>query len=153
MKRALLTSGATRVMRASSAFYIAFGILISRIWSAPHLYNIRVTFAQHSHSIRNISAWHSRVITAFDTRFRKRLLRVCCPLMYCRCFALLARRKCAGPRVTFGQYCTLRIVMTSPLNWPNHVKKRIFANLFNNTGINHLISLANLKSVHSQNVW
>jgi hypothetical protein len=26
--------------------------------------------------------------------------------MYCRCRALLARRKCAGPWVTFGQYCT-----------------------------------------------
>jgi hypothetical protein len=45
-------------------------------------------------------------ITAFDTRFMTRLLRVFRPFMYCRCLALLARRKCAGPWVTFGQYCT-----------------------------------------------
>jgi hypothetical protein len=59
----------------------------------------------HSHIIRTTSAGHSRVITAFDTRFITRLLRVCRPFMYCRCLALLARRKCAGPWVTFGQYC------------------------------------------------
>jgi hypothetical protein len=45
----LLTSGATRVMRASSAFYIAF---VSRIWSAPHLYNMRAALAQHLRDIR-----------------------------------------------------------------------------------------------------
>jgi hypothetical protein len=31
------------------------------------------------------------------------LSRVCHPFMYCRCRALLACRKCAGPWVTFGQ--------------------------------------------------
>jgi hypothetical protein len=48
---------------------------------------------------------------AFDTRFMTRLLRVCRPFMYCRCFALLARRKCAGPWDTFGQYI-LYVIMT-----------------------------------------
>jgi hypothetical protein len=34
------------------------------------------------------------------------------------------------------------------LNWPmlTHVKKRIIANFFNNTGINHLISITNLNT-------
>jgi hypothetical protein len=49
-------SGATRVMRASSAFYIAFATRMSRIWSAPHLYNIRVTSARDSHNIRTTFA-------------------------------------------------------------------------------------------------
>jgi hypothetical protein len=81
---------------------------------------IRIAFAQHSHNIRTISAWHSRVITAFDTRFVTRLLRVCRPFIYCRCPALLARRKCAGPCVTFGQYCILQITQVhfSPLRFP-----------------------------------
>jgi hypothetical protein len=95
---ALLTSGATRVMRASSAFYFAFATRMSRIWSVPrsslqHSHNI----AQHSHNIRTTSAWHSRVITAFDTRFWRVCCAVCRPFMHCSRLTLLARRKCAGP--------------------------------------------------------
>jgi hypothetical protein len=66
----------------------------------------RASSVHHPRNIRTTSAWHSRVITAFDTRFMSRLLRACRPFMYCRCLAVLARRKCAGPWVNFGQYCT-----------------------------------------------
>jgi hypothetical protein len=49
---------------ACNAFYIAFATRMSRIWSAPHLYNIRVTFALHSHNIcvtfaRHNCIWHA----------------------------------------------------------------------------------------------
>jgi hypothetical protein len=47
LRSALLTPGATRVMRASGAL------------SAPHLYNIRVTSARDAHNIRT---QHSRGI-------------------------------------------------------------------------------------------
>jgi hypothetical protein len=40
IRSALLTPGATRVMRASGAFNIAFATRMSRIWCAHHLYNI-----------------------------------------------------------------------------------------------------------------
>jgi hypothetical protein len=82
---------------------------------AWHMHGIRTTFAWHPRCIRITFAQHLRdiraSITAFDTRFMTRLLRVCRrPFMYCRCLTLLARRKCAGPWVTFGQYC-------SPVRW------------------------------------
>jgi hypothetical protein len=54
---------------------------------------------------RVLSHLHSRVMTAFDTRFMTRLLRVCRPFMHCTYLALLARRKRAGSWITFGQYC------------------------------------------------
>jgi hypothetical protein len=86
---ALLMSGATRVMRASTIQPVLPRICYSNVAHmnrvlrricysnvAPHLYNIRVTFAQHLYNIRTTSAWHSRVITAFDTRFMMRLLRM-----------------------------------------------------------------------------
>jgi hypothetical protein len=95
---ALLTSGATRVMRASSAFYIAFATQMSRIWSAPHLYNIRVTFAQHSHNIRTTSARHNWICHALRDAFVARVSSI-------HEMSRIARRKCAGPWVTFGQYC------------------------------------------------
>jgi hypothetical protein len=65
---------------ARSAYEAHFTSHLLLEWSAPHLYNI----------LRDI-----RASTAFDTRL----------FMYCRCLALLARRKCAGPWITFGQCC------------------------------------------------
>jgi hypothetical protein len=51
------------------------------------------------------SMWLTRV-TRVGCTLLTRLSRVCRPFMYCRCRALLARRKCAGPWFTFGQYGT-----------------------------------------------
>jgi hypothetical protein len=69
----------------SSALYIAFAIS----------YNSNV-----AHMKRASSVQHPRNIRASSLRrFMTRLLRVCRPFMYCRCLALLARRKCAGPWV------------------------------------------------------
>jgi hypothetical protein len=77
----------------NSAFDISFATQISRIWSAHHVYNICVGCA---------------LLT--------RLSRVCRPFMYRRCRALLERRKCrkcAGPWVSLGQYCTSFIIWTN----------------------------------------
>jgi hypothetical protein len=56
------------------------------------------------------SMWH-----AWDAHF----WRVCRPFMYCRCRALLARMKCAGPWVTFSQYC-MNILLNLSKS-PHHV--------------------------------
>jgi hypothetical protein len=50
------------------------------------------------------SMWHTRVCHTRGMRTSDALVaRV--SFMYCRCRALLARRQCAGPWVTFSQYC------------------------------------------------
>jgi hypothetical protein len=109
---ALLTSGATlvieRIQRVLHRIcYSNVARFISHLLLECRAYEARLTTsAYHSHNIRTTSAWHSRVIAAFDTRFMTRLLRVC-PFMYCRCLALLARLKCSRPWVTFGQYCNV----------------------------------------------
>jgi hypothetical protein len=83
-------------MRASGAFYIAFATRMSRIWSAHHVYNICVVCVGCARD----AALRQHVTHAWDAHF----WRVYRPFMYCRCRALLARRMCAGPWVTFGQY-------------------------------------------------
>jgi hypothetical protein len=99
----LLTPGATRVMRTSGAFYIAFATRMWRIWSVHHVYNICVGCARDAAP----AACDTRVGCALLTRLSPGLSRVCRQFMYCRCRALLARRKCTGPWVTFGQYCII----------------------------------------------
>jgi hypothetical protein len=96
LRSALLKPGATRVMRASGAFYTAFATRMSCTRSAHHVYNICVGCARDAAP----AACDTRVGCALLTR----LSRVCRPFMYCRCPALLARIKCAG-WVSFGQYC------------------------------------------------
>jgi hypothetical protein len=109
LRSALLTPGAMRVMRTSGAFYIAFATRMSRIWSAHHEYNICVGCARDTAP----AACDTRVGCALLTR----LSRVCRPFMHCRCRALLARRKCAGPWVTFGQYCMYCTSLYDPGHW------------------------------------
>jgi hypothetical protein len=98
LRSALLTSGATRVMRASGAFYIAFATRMSRTWSAHHVYNICVGCTRDAAPAACDTHGGMSTSNAFAARVSS--------FMYCRCRALLARRKCAGPWVTFGQYCT-----------------------------------------------
>jgi hypothetical protein len=71
----------------------------------------------------NVAHYEARIMcttSAWDVRgmlLRQHVThmwRVCRPFVYCRCRALLERRKCAGPWVTFGQYCML----FSPLCYP-----------------------------------
>jgi hypothetical protein len=67
--------------------------VLHRIWHSNVAHMKRASSVQHPGNIHIIF------------RFMTRLLRLCRPFMYCRCLALLACRKCAGPWVTFGQYC------------------------------------------------
>jgi hypothetical protein len=74
--------------------------------------DVGVNFSSHAITVLTksnpmlLTSGATCVITAFDMRFMTHLLRVCCPFMYCRCLTLLTRRKCTGPWVTFGQYCS-----------------------------------------------
>jgi hypothetical protein len=74
LRSALLTPGATRVMRASGAFYIAFATGMSRISSAHHVYNICVGYARDA---APPAACDTRVGCALLTR----LSRVCGPFI------------------------------------------------------------------------
>jgi hypothetical protein len=55
--------------------------ILHRICHSNVAHMKRASSVPHPSNIRTTSAWHSRVITAFDTRFMTLLLRVCRPFM------------------------------------------------------------------------
>jgi hypothetical protein len=120
---------------------------------AKHSRGIHVTFAKHSHNIRNSTLWGIHVTSLMlnpelwrkltkslrrftkdhrlgrvEWRFMTRLLRVCRPFMCCRCLALLARWKCVGPWVTFDQHCIWR--RTRLLYWAHEISILILSRRF-----------------------
>jgi hypothetical protein len=84
-----------------------FSRRVQRVWCAlPARFTSHLLLECRALYVYNICAgccfgsmWHT-----LRCALLTRLSRVCHPFMYCRCRALLARRKCAGPWVTFGQY-------------------------------------------------
>jgi hypothetical protein len=139
--RTVLTSGATRVMRAPARLtshlllecraYEARLICSTYAW---HSRGIHVTFAQLSNNIRTTSAWHFTRQNCIWHALHDAFVARVSPIHVLQMSRISsAYWKCAGPWVTFGQYCTCTCTCTSryvflPRRWLYYaiISQRVF---------------------------